>query len=494
MKLVAVTACPTGIAHTYMAAEALEVAAAEAGHEIAVETQGSAGSTPLTDDQLAEADAVILAADVEVRNRARFAHLPVVEVGVRKAVGGAPALVEQAVEAAGASAGGEQDPADRTRSAPSVIGPGPATKLRGWLMTGVSYVIPFVAAGGLLKALGYAIGGRDVAAAPAIVAPGLAEVRFDPGALASWGALAFQIGSVSFTLLVPVLAGFVAYAIADRPALAPGVVGGAIAVQTQAGFLGGLVAGLLAGAVVRLLTLPRPPPSLARVMPVLLLPLIGTAVTGVVMFVLVGPPLATATALLTSGLSGLSDTNAVLLGALLGLMMAFDVGGPVNKAAYAFAVAGLSTTTSALAPMVMAAVMAAGMTPPLALALCTVVRRRLFSEAEREHGRAAWLMGASFITEGAIPFAAADPLRVIPSLMAGSAVAGALSMGAGATLPAPHGGIFVIWLVGHPVRFLLAVVAGTLVSAALVVALKSSARTAAPEVTSERRPTWPSAV
>ncbi|BBG05212.1 MULTISPECIES: PTS fructose transporter subunit IIC [Pseudonocardia] len=484
MKLLAVTACPTGIAHTYMAAEALEVAAEEAGHEIVVETQGSAGSTPFTEAQIAEADAIILAADVEVRDKDRFAHLPTVTSPVKKAIGGAPALIEQAAARAADRTGGAAPAASPGTGAAQDMdvkqfGTGFGSRLRGWLMTGVSYVIPFVAAGGLLIALGFALGGYQITEAPDIVSIGdgnVSTLTFDPGSLTSWAALSFQIGGLAFGFLVPVLAGFIAYAMADRPALVPGFVGGMIAVQTGAGFLGGLVAGLLAGAVIMGLKLWQPPRALAGIMPVLVLPLIGTAVVGTVMFLVVGQPLAAATTGLTNWLNGLSGTNALLLGALLGLMMAFDMGGPVNKAAYAFAVAGLSTG-SETALMIMAAVMAAGMVPPLALALATVVRKNLFTKPEQENGRAAWLLGASFITEGAIPFAAADPLRVIPSIMAGSAVTGSLSMAFGSTLRAPHGGIFVVPLIGNPFAYLLAIVAGTLVSAALVIGLKSARRT-----------------
>ncbi|MCE3552642.1 fructose-specific PTS transporter subunit EIIC [Pseudonocardia sp. RS11V-5] len=469
MKLLAVTACPTGIAHTYMAAEALEVAAEEAGHEIVVETQGSAGSTPFTPEQLAEADAIILAADVEVRDKDRFAHLPTVTAGVKKAIGGAAGLIEQAVAAAEAApkgATGSAAPAE-PQLAVKQSGPGAGSKVRGWLMTGVSYVIPFVAAGGLLIALGFALGGYQISDAPSVTQ------SFSWTSHLSWAALLFQLGSLAFGLLVPVLSGFIAYAIADRPALVPGFVGGLVAVQTHAGFLGGLVSGLLAGGLIFWMKKWRAPKALAGIMPVLVLPLVGTAVIGGIMFVVIGQPLAAVTTGLTDWLNSLSGSNAVLLGALLGAMMAFDMGGPVNKAAYAFAVAGLSTN-SQTALLIMAAVMAAGMTPPLALALASTVRKKLFTEAERENGRAAWLLGISFITEGAIPFAAADPFRVIPSIMAGSAVTGALSMAFGSTLRAPHGGIFVVPLIGNPIGYLIAIVAGTLVSAALVILLKSA--------------------
>jgi PTS system fructose-specific IIC component len=281
----------------------------------------------------------------------------------------------------------------------------------------------------------------------------------------------FQIGSAAFDFLVPVLAGFIAFAMADRPAIAPGFVGGAIAVTVHAGFLGGLVAGLLAGGVVMALKKIQVPKAMRGIMPVVVYPLLGSIVVGVLMYVVVGKPIAAATSGLTHWLNSLSGASALLLGALLGLMMAFDMGGPVNKAAYAFAVGGLTTGATA-SLQIMAAVMAAGMVPPLALALASTVRKKLFTEAERENGRAAWLLGASFITEGAIPFAAADPFRVIPSIMLGSAVTGALSMAFGATLRAPHGGIFVLPLIGSPLLFLLALVAGTVVAAGSVIALK----------------------
>ncbi|QJY50482.1 PTS fructose transporter subunit IIC [Pseudonocardia broussonetiae] len=473
MKLLAITACPTGIAHTYMAAEALEQAAADAGHEMVVETQGSAGTTPFTDAQIAEADAIILAADVAVRDEERFAHLPTIRTGVKKAISGADLLVAQAVEAAEAPKA--DVPAQRTATpATKDFGPGFGSQLRGWLMTGVSYVIPFVAAGGLLIALGFALGGYQVTDSPAVTE------GFDPLALASWAALLFQIGALAFGFLIPVLGGFIAYAMADRPAIVPGFVGGAIAAEIDAGFLGGLIAGLLAGAVVLGLKRFSVPKAMAGIMPVVVYPLLGTLVVGIAMFVVIGPPLAAVNTGLTNWLTGLSGANALLLGALVGLMMAFDMGGPVNKAAYTFALAGLESGSEA-GLLIMAAVMAAGMTPPLAMALATVVRKKLFSEVERENGRAAWLLGASFITEGAIPFAAADPLRVIPSLMAGSAVTGVLSMAFGSTLRAPHGGIFVLPLIGNPFGYLIAIVVGTLVSTALVVALKNSRRRPATE-------------
>jgi PTS system fructose-specific IIC component len=463
MKFVAITACPTGIAHTYMAAESLEQTAKANGDEIVVETQGSAGSEPLSAEDIASADAVIFAADLAVRGRDRFAGKPIVEAPVKAAINDAAGLFERAKAAA-------REPVDAAPATPELTSKVGAndnagTKIRQWLMTGVSYLIPFVAAGGLLIALSFALGGYKIVDAPKVTE------HFDAGSVAGWAALMFQIGSAAFAFLVPVLAGFIAFAMADRPAIAPGFVGGAIAVTVGAGFLGGLVAGLLAGGVVLALKKIQVPKAMRGIMPVVVYPLLGSIVVGVLMYVVVGKPIAAATTGLTNWLNSLSGVSALLLGALLGLMMAFDMGGPVNKAAYAFAVGGLTTGATA-SLQIMAAVMAAGMVPPLALALASTVRKKLFTEAERENGRAAWLLGASFITEGAIPFAAADPFRVIPSIMLGSAVTGSLSMAFGTTLRAPHGGIFVLPLIGNPLLFLVALIAGTLVAAGSVIALK----------------------
>jgi fructose PTS system EIIBC or EIIC component len=490
MRIVAVTACPTGIAHTYMAAEALEAAAQEAGHTIDVETQGSAGSTPLTAEQLAGAEVVILASDIEIAGRERFAHLPQVETGVKRAVSSADLLVAQAEEAradldaeppppsSGPADPGPPPSAVRTclHSTPATPPARSAATVRTWLMTGVSHMIPFVAAGGILIALGYALGGYRInlpGSAPlyqTILAGG-----FDAGSVTAWGALAFAIGTAAFNFLVPVLSGFIAHAMTGRPGLVPGFVGGAIAMVTGAGFLGGLVSGFVAGGLVWWIQSWRVPSALAGLMPVLVIPVLPTAVVGLLMFVVLGRPIAYVTSTLTTWLNGLSGLNAVLLGLLVGLMMCFDMGGPVNKAAYTFAVAGLSTDSpGALA--IMAATMAAGMVPPLAMALATTVRPSLFTDVERHNGRAAWLLGASFITEGAVPFAAADPFRVIPSVMVGGAAAGGLSMAFGATLRAPHGGVFVVPLMGSPVGFLVAVVVGTAVAAALVVLVKTVGR------------------
>ncbi|MEU0226656.1 fructose-specific PTS transporter subunit EIIC [Streptomyces sp. NPDC006284] len=473
-RIVAVTSCPTGIAHTYMAAEALENAGREAGVEVVVETQGSAGFSRLDPAVIAAADGVILAHDVPVREKDRFAGKPTVDTGVKAAVNRPGELIGEVrakaargeVTAAGPAGGA---PAERGREA----GEGYGTTLRKWLMSGVSYMVPFVAAGGLLIALGFAIGGYEINKAPSVTD------HFVWTQVDSWAALLFQIGGVAFAFLVPVLAGYIAYGMADRPGLVPGFVGGSIALTIDAGFLGGLAAGLLSGAVVMAIQRIRIPAVLRGIMPVVVIPLISAAVVGFLMFVVIGKPIASAQQAMTDWLGDLSGANAVLLGALLGLMMCFDLGGPVNKVAYAFATAGIAVSDPSDSAMkIMAAVMAAGMVPPLAMALATTVRARLFDAAERENGKAAWVLGASFISEGAIPFAAADPLRVIPASMAGGALTGALSMAFGATLRAPHGGVFVVPLIGNPLLYLVAIAAGVCVTTALVVVLKGLRRPA----------------
>ncbi|MEV6022561.1 fructose-specific PTS transporter subunit EIIC [Streptomyces sp. NPDC052036] len=467
-RIVAVTSCPTGIAHTYMAAESLENAGREAGIEVVVETQGSAGFTRLDPAVIAAADGVIFAHDVPVRDKDRFAGKPTVDVGVKAGINRPAELIAEVREKAArgevtATAGAPASPVERTGDS----GEGYGTKLRKWLMSGVSYMVPFVAAGGLLIALGFAIGGYKINKAPSVM-DHFVWTQSD-----SWAALLFQIGVVSFGFLVPVLAGYIAYGMADRPGLVPGFVGGSIALTINAGFLGGLVAGLLAGGVVMAIQKIEIPAAVRGIMPVVVIPLISSAIVGFLMFVVVGKPIASAQKGLTDWLNGLTGTNAVLLGALLGLMMCFDLGGPVNKVAYTFATAGIAVSNPSDSAMkIMAAVMAAGMVPPLAMALATTVRGKLFTHTERENGKAAWVLGASFISEGAIPFAAADPLRVIPSSMVGGALTGALSMAFGATLRAPHGGIFVVPLIGNPFLYLVAIAAGVCVTTALVVVLK----------------------
>ncbi|MEV0094893.1 fructose-specific PTS transporter subunit EIIC [Streptomyces sp. NPDC050738] len=464
-RIVAVTSCPTGIAHTYMAAESLENAGRDAGVELTVETQGSAGFTRLTPAAIAAADAVIFAHDVPVREKERFAGKPTVDVGVKAGINRPAELIAEvrgkAERGEITATGGAASPVESAGESDDGYG----TKLRKWLMSGISYMVPFVAAGGLLIALGFALGGYKVDKAPSVME------HFIWTDTTSWAALLFQVGGLAFAFLVPVLAGYIAYGMADRPGLVPGFVGGSIAVAINAGFLGGLVAGLMAGAIVMSIQKVRIPAPLRGIMPVVVIPLISTAVVGFLMFLVVGKPIAKLQEALTDWLNGLSGANAIILGVILGLMMCFDLGGPLNKVAYAFAVGGLANPTDG-SLKVMAATMAAGMVPPLAMALATTVRGRLFTKTERENGKAAWVLGASFITEGAIPFAAGDPLRVIPACMAGGAVTGALSMAFGCTLRAPHGGIFVVPLIGNPFLYLLAIVAGVVVSAALVILLK----------------------
>ncbi|MGC9382188.1 PTS fructose transporter subunit IIABC [Streptomyces sp. MH13] len=476
-RIVAVTSCPTGIAHTYMAAESLENAGRESGVEVVVETQGSAGFTRLDPAVIEAADGVIFAHDVPVRDKDRFAGKPTVDTGVKAAINRPGELIGEVREKAArgevtaAGSAGPAGPAGSAGGTPvergGASGEGYGTKLRVWLMSGVSYMVPFVAAGGLLIALGFAIGGYEINEAPSVMD------HFVWSQADSWAALLFQIGGVAFAFLVPVLAGYIAYGMADRPGLVPGFVGGSIALTINAGFLGGLAAGLISGAVVMAIQRIRIPAALRGIMPVVVIPLISSAVVGFLMFVVIGKPIASAQKAMTDWLSDLSGANAVLLGALLGLMMCFDLGGPVNKVAYAFATAGIAVSDPSDSAMkIMAAVMAAGMVPPLAMALATTVRSKLFNAAERENGKAAWVLGASFISEGAIPFGAADPLRVIPSSMVGGAVTGALSMAFGATLRAPHGGVFVVPLIGNPLLYLVAIAAGVCVTTALVILLK----------------------
>jgi fructose PTS system EIIBC or EIIC component len=482
VRLVAVTSCPTGIAHTYMAAEALEEAARQAGVELAVETQGAAGAVALDPAVIAAADAVIFAADVEVRDRDRFAGKPVIQVPVKQAIHGATTLIEQA------RAAGVAGPAPTAAAAAPAAAPPPAaigfgTHLRQWLMTGVSYMIPFVAAGGILIAISFVWGGAEVAnrvnggTFGGITYPEITDLStiIDQ---AGWAGLLFKIGDTTFAMLVPILAGFIAYAMVDRPGLVPGIVAGLLANLIGAGFLGGLAGGLLAGGTVMLILQVQVPRAVRGIMPVIVIPLLSTLVVGVLMIVVIGQPIAAATETMTDWLNGLAGANAVALGLLLGAMMGFDMGGPVNKVAYAFGIAGLTEGNQT----VMAAVMVAGMTPPIGLALASVLRRARFTRTEREAGEAAWLLGASFVTEGALPFAAADPVRVIPSVMAGSALAGAMSMGFGVTSPAPHGGIWVIGLIGEPLRWLVALVAGSVLTAVCIIGAKALGHAAAPSV------------
>ena len=486
-SVVAITACPTGIAHTYMAADALKMAAERAGVQLTVETQGSSGSTPLSAETISGADAVIFATDVGVKDRQRFAGKPVIASGVKRAINEPDTMIAEAVAAAGNPNAARVEGAAAAGTPAPTAGLGWGTRLRQILLTGVSYMIPFVAAGGLLIALGFLLAGYDIANTPEgesdslahIIATGNSLTNLPSGGLMQYlGAVLFTLGGLAFGFLVPALAGYIAFAIADRPGLAPGFTAGAVAGMVGAGFIGGIVGGLIAGFAALWISRWKVPQWFRGLMPVVVIPLLASLIVGLLMFLLLGRPLAAITSGLTNWLNGLGGGSVIILGVILGLMMCFDLGGPVNKAAYAFATAGL-TISEPRSLQIMAAVMAAGMVPPLAMALATTLRPRLFSEPERENGRAAWLLGASFISEGAIPFAAADPFRVIPSMMAGGAVTGALIMAFDVTLKAPHGGIFVFFAIGKLAWFLVALAAGTVVAAVAVIAAKQF--TAKPE-------------
>ena len=496
-SLVAVTACPTGIAHTYMAAEALEAAASRAGVDLQVETQGSAGAKPLSPETIAAADAVIFAVDVGVRDRGRFAGKPLVSSGVKRPFDQADEMIAEAlryaddpsaprVEGSGAGAGD-------AAAAGGGAGESWGGRARRVLMTGVSYMIPFVAAGGLLIALSFLFGGYEIVGPAGEIVkdntvwnlPNTADLPhalFDSGLMAYIGAVLFVLGSTAFKFLVPALAGYIAYAIADRPGIAPGFVMGALAVDlggfgiAQSGFLGGIVGGVLAGMCALWVSRWKVATWARGLMPVMVIPLVSTLIAGWLMVAVLAKPLGWLMTQLSDGLNSLSGGSAIILGVILGLMMAFDMGGPLNKVAYAFATTGLAAAgTASDSPelKVMAAVMLAGMVPPIALALATVLRPGLFNAPERENGKAGWLLGASFITEGAIPFAAADPLRVIPAIMLGSAVTGGLSMALDVAVRAPHGGIFVLFAVHNILGYFIALAAGVVVGAVAVIVLKS---------------------
>ena len=478
-KIVAVTACPTGIAHTYMAADGLTYAAEDMGVDLQVETQGSAGFTKLDPATIAAADAVIFATDVDVRDRARFAGKPFVASPVKRGIDEPKVMIEEALANAGnpnaprvqGGAGGDAD-----QGATGGANEGWGTRIRKAVMTGVSYMIPFVAAGGLLMAFGFMVAGADIANIADDVLTGSTIWNLGEFTLAQYiGAVLFKMGNLAMSLLVPALAGYIAYGLSDRPGIAPGFAAGLVANFMGAGFLGGIVGGLLAGLAAYWLAQPRLPRWLGSLMPVVIIPLLATIFAAGLLLLVLGGPIATFMAWLTEVLNGMTGASALALGAILGLMMGSDLGGPINKVAYTFAAAGLGAATVAnTAPQeIMAAVIAAGMVPPLAMALASTVAKRYFTVAERENGKAAWLLGASFISEGAIPFAAADPTRVIASSVVGSAVTGGLAMLFGATLRAPHGGIWVLPLIGNFLLFLVALVVGVLVMAAIVVTLKS---------------------
>ncbi|QAR45636.1 PTS fructose transporter subunit IIBC [Kosakonia cowanii] len=448
-RIVAVTACPTGVAHTFMAAEAIETEAKKRGWWVKVETRGSVGAgNAITPEEVAQADLVIVAADIEV-DLAKFAGKPM----YRTSTGLALKKTVQELDKAVAEAKPYQ-PSGKGQSESSEGKKESAGAYRH-LLTGVSYMLPMVVAGGLLIALSFAFG---------------ITAFKEEGTLAA--ALMKIGGGTAFALMVPVLAGFIAFSIADRPGLTPGLIGGMLAVSTGSGFIGGIIAGFLAGYIAKAISKGfKLPPSMEALKPILIIPLFSSLIVGLAMIYLIGTPVAKILAGLTSWLQTMGTANAVLLGAILGGMMCTDMGGPVNKAAYAFGVGLLSTQT--YAPM--AAIMAAGMVPPLAMGLATLVARNKFDKGQREGGKAALVLGLCFISEGAIPFAARDPMRVIPCCIAGGALTGAISMAIGAKLMAPHGGLFVLLIPGAitPVLgYLLAIVAGTLLSGLLYALLK----------------------
>nr|WP_314483141.1 PTS fructose-like transporter subunit IIB [uncultured Pseudomonas sp.] len=449
VRIVAVTACPTGVAHTFMAAEALQQAAQQMGYQLTVETQGSVGArNPLSAEAIAAADVVLLAADIEVP-AARFAGKRIYRCGTGIALKQARATLDKALAEAKVEEGGA--------AAASAAAKGEKTGVYKHLLTGVSFMLPMVVAGGLLIALSFVFGIEAYKQAGTL-----------PAALMQIG------GEAAFKLMVPLLAGYIAWSIADRPGLAPGMIGGLLASTLGAGFIGGIVAGFLAGysakAIARWARLPT---SLEALKPILIIPLLASLFTGLVMIYVVGQPVAAMLEGLTRFLDSMGTTNAILLGLLLGGMMCVDLGGPINKAAYAFSVGLLAS--SSYAPM--AATMAAGMVPPIGLGLATFLARRKFAQSEREAGKAALALGLCFISEGAIPFAAKDPLRVIPASLAGGALTGALSMYFGCKLMAPHGGLFVLLIpnaINHAALYLLAIVAGSLLTAVLYALIKKN--------------------
>ncbi|MFT4127313.1 MAG: fructose-specific PTS transporter subunit EIIC [Gordonia sp. (in: high G+C Gram-positive bacteria)] len=512
LSILAITACPTGIAHTYMAADALKYAAERAGVDYAVEPQGSSGTTPFTAEQIAGADAVIFATDVGVKGKGRFHGTPVVASGVKRALNEPDAMIAEAIAAASdpnapvVTDGGADDAGSGGGGGGREGGVGFGGSLKQALLTGVSYMIPFVAAGGLLMALGFLFGGYEIANTTvceqtiengaAVLHAGCTSGSMNdasyyalnstlwnlpPGGILEYlGAVFFSLGSLAMAFMVPVLAGYIAFAIADRPGIAPGFLAGAVSLAVSGGFIGGLVGGLLAGVVALWFTRLNLPRWAAGLMPVVVIPLCASLIVGGLMYIVLGRLLGWLNTEMVDGLNSMSGTSKIVLGVIVGLMMCFDLGGPVNKAAYAFAVGGLGLADAGAAQWeIMAAVMAAGMVPPLALALAsTVLRPAVFTDPEQENGKAAWLLGASFISEGAIPFAAADPLRVIPPMMLGGALTGGLSMALSTQLRAPHGGVFVLFAMnGTWWKFLIALALGTVVAAVGVIAAKQLSKT-----------------
>ena len=488
-KIVAVTACPTGIAHTYMAADALKYAAEDLGYDFKVETQGSSGNETLTQADIDEADAVVFAVSVNVRDRNRFAGKPYVESPVKRGIDEPEAMLNEALAEAENPNGKRVAAATSTaEDSSSAVEGSWGTRIYKAVMTGVSYMIPFVAAGGIIMALGFML--------EAVTTPNLGDLNeaarksiLENASLFNlngthWtlylGVVLHTIGSYGTDLVVPALAAYIAYGLAQRPGIAPGFIAGTVAFKMQAGFLGGIVAGILAGVVAYGLGTLKLPRWLGSMMPVVITPLITSLIAGAVMYLLLGAPLAWIMSVLQGWLMSMSGTSSLVLGLILGVMMASDLGGPINKAAYLFAIGGLERG-GAVNQEIMAAVIISGMVPPLAMALATTLRPKLFTEPERENGKTAWLLGASFISEGAIPFASADPLRVISSSVVGGALAGAISMSAHVASPAPHGGIWIVLLSNNVLMFLAAVAAGTLLSALVYLVLKSIGATSKAE-------------
>lgn len=461
--IVAVTACPTGIAHTYMAAEAIEKKAKELGYQVKVETRGSAGAkNVLTDDEIAKATGVIVACDTNVPTD-RFDGKKVIECQVSDGINKTEELVKRiaAGDAPVFKASGKKEASHSSIGGKESIG----HQIYKHLMNGVSHMLPFVVGGGILIAIAFLIDGFsvDLNSLPA-------DQRANFGTITQGAALFKGIGGTAFGFMLPILAGFIAMSIADRPGLAVGFVGGSIAANGTSGFLGALVAGFVAGYIVNLLKkiFSKLPESLDGVKPVLLYPLLGIFLIGVIMQFVVEPPIGALNTAINNGLNGLNGESAVVLGVLLGGMMAIDMGGPVNKAAYVFGTASIAAGNY----NIMAAVMIGGMVPPLAIALATIFFKNKFTAEERKAGPTNFIMGLSFITEGAIPFAASDPLHVLPACAVGSAVAGGLSMAFGCTLMAPHGGIFVVPTIGNPLMYLVALVIGSFIACGLLGLLK----------------------
>lgn len=461
--IVAVTACPTGIAHTYMAAEAIEKKAKELGYQVKVETRGSAGAkNVLTDDEIAKATGVIVACDTNVPTD-RFDGKKVIECQASDGINKTEELVKRiaAGDAPVFKASGKKEASHSSVGGKESIG----HQIYKHLMNGVSHMLPFVVGGGILIAIAFLIDGFsvDLNSLPA-------DQRANFGTITQGAALFKGIGGTAFGFMLPILAGFIAMSIADRPGLAVGFVGGSIAANGTSGFLGALVAGFVAGYIVNLLKkiFSKLPESLDGVKPVLLYPLLGIFLVGIIMQFVVEPPIGALNIAINNGLNGLNGASAVVLGVLLGGMMAIDMGGPVNKAAYVFGTASIAAGNY----NIMAAVMIGGMVPPIAIALATIFFKNKFTAEERKAGPTNFIMGLSFITEGAIPFAASDPLHVLPACAVGSAVAGGLSMAFGCTLMAPHGGIFVVPTIGNPLMYLVALVIGSFIACGLLGLLK----------------------